>query len=68
MAGLQVYSVRLISGGKPIHLPMAVYDVSPVLTLEDSEPALLFEVLARRLKQLRMKAGHSESDKARWRV
>ena len=41
---------------------------APLRTLEDREPALLFEVLARRLKLLRMKAGHSESDKARWRV
>lgn len=38
---------------------------APLRTLEDREPALLFEVLARRLKLLRMKAGHSESDKAR---
>lgn len=35
------------------------------LTLSDWEPALLFEVQARRLKLLRMKAGRSESDKAR---
>lgn len=37
----------------------------PHLTLSDWEPALLFEVQARRLKLLRMKAGRSESDKAR---
>lgn len=35
------------------------------LTLNDWEPALLFEVQARRLKLLRLKAGRSESDKAR---
>jgi type VI secretion system protein VasJ len=35
------------------------------LTLEEWEPGLLFEVQARRLKLLRMKAGRSESDKAR---
>lgn len=38
---------------------------APLLTLKDWELALLFEVLARRLKLLRMKAGHSKSDKAR---
>lgn len=35
------------------------------LTLPRWEPELLFEVKARRLKLLRMKAGRSESDKAR---
>lgn len=35
------------------------------LTLGDWEPGLLFEVQARRLKLLRIKAGRSESDKAR---
>lgn len=38
---------------------------APQLTLEDWVPALLFEVQARRLKLLRMKAVSSESDKAR---
>lgn len=35
------------------------------LTLPEWEPALLFEVKARRLKLLRMKAGRSEGDRAR---
>ena len=35
------------------------------LTLGDWEPALYFEVQARRLKLLRMKAGRSETDKTR---
>jgi type VI secretion system protein VasJ len=38
---------------------------APKLTLKEWEPALLFEVQARRLKLLRMKAGRSETDKAR---
>ncbi|WP_391487524.1 type VI secretion system domain-containing protein [Leclercia tamurae] len=39
--------------------------LAPQLTLGDWEPGLLFEVQARRLKLLRMRAGRSESDKAR---
>lgn len=35
------------------------------ITLSDWEPRLLFEVQARRLKLLRLKAGRSETDKAR---
>ena len=35
------------------------------ITLSDWEPGLLFEVQARRLKLLRLKAGRSETDKAR---
>lgn len=35
------------------------------VTLEDWEPELLFEVRARHLKLLRLKAGRSEADKAR---
>lgn len=38
---------------------------APQLTLGDWEPALLFEVQARRLKLLRIKASRSESDKTR---
>ncbi|MNH38877.1 hypothetical protein D3C85_1884040 [compost metagenome] len=35
------------------------------MTLTQWEPGLLFEVKARRLKLLRMKAGRSDTDKAR---
>lgn len=48
-----------------LHLLGELTTRAPLLTLEDWEPALLFEVQARRLKLLRMKAGRSESDKAR---
>ncbi|EKF7411803.1 type VI secretion system protein TssA [Escherichia coli] len=48
-----------------LHLLGELITRAPQLTLEDWEPALLFEVRARRLKLLRMKAGRSESDKAR---
>jgi len=48
-----------------LHLLGELTTRAPQLTLEDWEPALLFEVQARRLKLLRLKAGRSESDKAR---
>ncbi|EGY9847413.1 type VI secretion system protein TssA [Escherichia coli] len=48
-----------------LHLLGELTTSAPKLTLEDWEPALLFEVQARRLKLLRLKAGRSESDKAR---
>ena len=48
-----------------LHLLGELTARAPLLTLGDWEPALLFEVQARRLKLLRMKAGRSESDKAR---
>lgn len=48
-----------------LHLLGELTTSAPQLTLEDWEPALLFEVQARRLKLLRLKAGRSESDKAR---
>ncbi|URN97488.1 type VI secretion system protein TssA [Leclercia adecarboxylata] len=48
-----------------LHLLGELTSRAPLLTLGDWEPALLFEVQARRLKLLRMKAGRSESDKAR---
>lgn len=48
-----------------LHLLGELTASAPQLTLGDWEPALLFEVQARRLKLLRMKAGRSESDKAR---
>lgn len=48
-----------------LHLLGELTDSAPQLTLGDWEPALLFEVQARRLKLLRMKAGRSESDKIR---
>lgn len=48
-----------------LHLLGDLAAKGPELTLTDWEPALLFEVLARRLKLLRMKAGRSENDKAR---
>lgn len=48
-----------------LHLLGELTSSAPQLTLEDWEPALLFEVQARRLKLLRLKAGRSESDKAR---
>lgn len=48
-----------------LHLLGELTTRAPQLTLGDWEPGLLFEVQARRLKLLRMKAGRSESDKAR---
>lgn len=48
-----------------MHLLGELTSSAPQLTLNDWEPALLFEVQARRLKLLRLKAGRSESDKAR---
>jgi len=48
-----------------LHLLGELTASAPQLTLGDWEPGLLFEVQARRLKLLRMKAGRSESDKAR---
>lgn len=47
-----------------LHLLGQLTDRAPTLTLGDWEPTLLFEVQARRLKLLRMKAGRSETDKA----
>lgn len=38
---------------------------APQLTLADWEPGLLFEVLARRLKLLRLRAGRNESERVR---
>ncbi len=48
-----------------LYLPGELTTRASLLTLEDWEPTLLFEVQARRLKLLRMKAGRNESDKAR---
>ncbi|MFE4111814.1 type VI secretion system protein TssA [Kosakonia sp. YIM B13611] len=48
-----------------LHLLGELTSSAPQLTLNDWEPALLFEVHARRLKLLRLKAGRSESDKTR---
>ncbi len=48
-----------------LHLLGELTASAPTLTLGDWEPALLFEVQARRLKLLRMKAGRNETDKAR---
>ncbi|OVZ78958.1 type VI secretion system protein TssA [Yersinia kristensenii] len=48
-----------------LHLLGELSATGPHLTLSDWEPALLFEVQARRLKLLRMKASRSESDKTR---
>ncbi|VTM10890.1 Uncharacterized protein conserved in bacteria [Raoultella terrigena] len=48
-----------------LHLLGELTISAPQLTLNDWEPALLFEVQARRLKLLRLRAGRSESDKAR---
>ena len=48
-----------------LHLLGELTTSGPQLTLNDWEPALLFEVQARRLKLLRLKAGRSETDKAR---
>lgn len=48
-----------------LHLLGELTARAPQLTLGEWEPGLLFEVQARRLKLLRLKAGRSESDKAR---
>jgi len=48
-----------------LHLLGELTASAPQLTLGDWEPGLLFEVQARRLKLLRMKASRSESDKTR---
>lgn len=48
-----------------LHLLGELTSSAPQLTLNDWEPALLFEVQARRLRLLRLKAGRSETDKAR---
>ncbi|TKI02609.1 type VI secretion system protein TssA [Martelella alba] len=48
-----------------LHLLGELTASAPQLTLGDWEPGLLFEVQARRLKLLRMKAGRNESDKTR---
>lgn len=48
-----------------LHLLAELTSSAPHLTLREWEPDLLFEVQARRLKLLRMKAGRSESDKIR---
>ncbi|EOL8944160.1 type VI secretion system protein TssA [Cronobacter dublinensis] len=48
-----------------LHLLAELQTSASVLTLPQWEPALLFEVIARRLRLLRMKAGRSETDKAR---
>ncbi|MBE5682755.1 type VI secretion system protein TssA [Pantoea agglomerans] len=49
-----------------LHLLGELTDSAPKLTLSEWEPGLLFDVQARRLRLLRMKAGRSESDKARF--
>ncbi|HEY2452102.1 MAG TPA: TssA family type VI secretion system protein [Scandinavium sp.] len=49
-----------------LHLLGELTDSAPQLTLSEWEPGLLFDVQARRLRLLRMKAGRSESDKARF--
>lgn len=48
-----------------LHLLGELDGGADALTLTHWEPGLLFEVKARRLKLLRMKAGRSEADKAR---
>lgn len=48
-----------------IHLLGELDSNAAAITLKQWEPGLLFEVKARRLKLLRMKAGRSEADKAR---
>lgn len=47
-----------------VHLFAALGDRAGEVTLRDWEPELLFEVQARHLKLLRLKAGRSEADKA----
>ncbi|MEZ0533692.1 type VI secretion system protein TssA [Enterobacter sp. KB-221C9] len=48
-----------------VHLFAELGERAREVTLNDWEPELLFEVLARHLKLLRLKAGRSEADKAR---
>ncbi|WP_312777358.1 type VI secretion system protein TssA [Pseudescherichia sp.] len=48
-----------------LHLLAELDALSATLTLTQWEPGLLFEVKARRLKLLRMKAGRSEAEKTR---
>ncbi|HDS2561294.1 TPA: type VI secretion system protein TssA [Klebsiella aerogenes] len=48
-----------------IHLFAGLGERARVVTLSNWEPELLFEVQARHLKLLRLKAGRSEADKAR---
>jgi type VI secretion system protein VasJ len=48
-----------------VHLFAELGDRASEVTLTDWEPELLFEVRARHLKLLRIKAGRSEADKAR---
>ncbi|ENA9698528.1 type VI secretion system protein TssA [Salmonella enterica subsp. enterica] len=48
-----------------LHLLGELLHGAQVFTLNDWEPGLLFEIQARRLKLLRMKAGRSEADKTR---
>lgn len=48
-----------------LHLLGELDGAAEGVTLTHWEPGLLFEVKARRLKLLRMKAGRSEADKAR---
>lgn len=48
-----------------LHLLGELDGLSATLTLNQWEPGLLFEVKARRLKLLRMKAGRSEAEKVR---
>ncbi|MDT0178556.1 type VI secretion system protein TssA [Enterobacter sp. BRE11] len=49
-----------------LHLLGDLIDSAPQMTLSEWEPGLLFDVQARRLRLLRLKAGRSESDKARF--
>ncbi|EKS1843696.1 type VI secretion system protein TssA [Cronobacter muytjensii] len=48
-----------------LHLLAELQTAASAMTLPQWEPALLFEVSARRLRLLRMKAGRSDTDKAR---
>lgn len=48
-----------------VHLFAELGERARVVTLSDWEPELLFEVQARHLKLLRLKAGRSEADRAR---
>lgn len=48
-----------------LHLLGELAERAPQMTLSEWEPGLMFEVLARRLKLLRIKSTRSESDKAR---
>lgn len=48
-----------------VHLFAELGERAREVTISDWEPELLFEVQARHLKLLRLKAGRSEADKAR---